>query len=103
MRRIDITSKLELETSAILVIEDMELEIRTDTKTALLLMDKLRNGANTREQINEVTAIMFTEESKAKLDAMNLSYKDYKTVIGEAIAVINSEESQGEDQTRTTT
>lgn len=104
MRKIDITDKLDLEGNTLLIIAGEGLEVKTDAKTALLLMGKINQGAVTNETVMEICDLIFTEEAREKLDGMNLSFKDYSTVVKEAMnAITGKEDEPGEGQTHTTT
>lgn len=103
MKKNDITEKLELCGNTVLVIKQEELEVKTDAKTAIILMGKVADGKITNKNMNEVCELLFTSESKEKLENMNLSFKDYATVIRSAIDAVTGEGDSGEDRTRTTT
>jgi len=103
MKRVDITSKLELDKNAVLVIAEEELEVKTDVKTVLLLIAKADEGIDSRN-IADVCDLIFTEEAKLRLDNMDLSFKDYATVLHAAMDVVMGKEyeTQGEEPTHTT-
>lgn len=103
MKKIDITEKLELCGNTVLVIKQEELEVKTDAKTAIIFMGKVANEKITNKNMNEICELIFTSESKEKLDNMNLSFKDYATVIRSAINAVTGESDPGEERTRTTT
>lgn len=105
MKKIDITDKLEMAGNTALVINGEEIEVKTDAKTALVLLGKIKTGELTfqNKDLNEVLDIILIPESVEKLSAMNLSFKDYATVSTCAIAAVTGELKQGEARTRTTT
>lgn len=105
MKKIDITDKLEMAGNTALVINGEEIEVKTDAKTALVLLGKIKTGELTfqNKDLNEVLDIILTPESVEKLSAMNPSFKDYATVSTCAIAAVTGELKQGEARTRTTT
>lgn len=102
MKVIDITEKLDLGGNTILMIAGEELEVKTDAKTALILIDKISKGGTTSKEAMEICNLIFTKESREKLDEMNLSFKDFMAVIRSAIDAITGENDVGEELTHTT-
>lgn len=105
MKKFDITDKLEMERDTALVINGEEIEVKTDAKTALILLGKIKSGELTfqNKDLSEVLDIILTRESVKRLNAMNLSFKDYVTVSTYAIGAVTGDLNQGEVQTHTTT
>ena len=105
MKKIDITDKLEMAGNTVLIINGDEIEFKTDAKTALILLGKIKNGELTfqNKDLNKVLDVILTPESVEKLSALDLSFKDYATVSTCAIAAVTGELEQGEAQTHTTT
>lgn len=105
-RKVDITEKLEMGGNPSLVINNVELEVNADASTMLKIMGKYAefNEDNaTAKDILDLYELMFTEESREKVEKMKLSFKDLTVVVIEAQKLITGEEDAGEEKTHTTT
>ena len=90
---IDITDKLSFEENPRLKIKDVELEIYASAENLLKVM-ALTADEPTVNDIVTMCDLIFTEESKKKLDELHLGFKDYSNVVMLAIELAsgNSEE-----------
>jgi hypothetical protein len=93
---VNITDKLSFDENPKLKIKDVEIEVKADARTMLEIMG-LFNDKPELEATLGASEKLFSEEDRAKLDKMNLSFKDYMHVIGFAMETIQGEDSQGED------
>lgn len=102
---VDITEKLGFEENPKLKVKDVELEVNTDAKTVLRIMDIIGDGEGvTPAQILEMCDLIFTDDAKEKLDGLNLNFNDYQAVVEYAInLVVGDEEQVGEYATQATT
>ncbi len=99
---IDITDKLSLEKTKI-KIKDEEYEVDDSAVTVLKILPKF-DGKVENKAINEVFEMLFSEKDKEKIKALNLNFKDFSTLVLEAISVITGEiNNEGETQTPATT
>lgn len=91
----DITEKLNFEEKPALVIKDQEIEVNNDAPSVLKVMSIMSDAPGTKE-IMKAYETVFAEESRKKLEGLNLSFKDLVTVINEAIDLILSGDKAGE-------
>ena len=97
---IDITDKLELEESPVIVIKDKEIEVNADAATVIKVMGIL--GDTPEPTINDIMHmynLLIPESGREVIDSFKLSFNDFKTVIKSAINVAtgtDEEETQGE-------
>lgn len=104
-RKVDITEKLEMGGNPSLVINNVELEVNADASTMLKIMGKYTDsdaGGATAKDIIDLYELIFTEESREKIESMKLSFKDLTTTVMEAQKLIVGEEEAGEAETHTT-
>ena len=95
---IDITDKLNFEENPILKIKDVELEINTEAENMIKIMALTSENPGPNE-IVQMCDLVFTKQSKEKLDKLSLKFNDYVDVIMTAISVASGsyeEEEQGE-------
>lgn len=102
-RKIDITEKLSFEGNPSLVIKGTELEVNADAATVLKVMGALGDEPGPK-QVVDMYNLIFPEESRNAVDGMHLNFKDFRTVVENAITLITgSGGDEGEAQTHTTT
>lgn len=101
---VDITEKLSFEENPRLVIKGKELEVNADAATVLKIMGTLSAGNTTPKQVVDMYNLIFPEETKQEIEKLKLSFKDFQSVVENAINLITGadEEEVGEDQTHTT-
>lgn len=95
---IDITDKLNFEENPILKIKDVELEINTEAENMIKIMALTSENPGPNE-IVQMCDLVFTKQSKEKLDKLSLKFNDYVDAIMTAISVASGgyeEEEQGE-------
>ena len=91
---VDITEKLKFEQNPVLKIRDVELEVNADAKTMLEIMGLFKSRSEI-EAATEAMEKLFGEGDRKKLESLNLSFRDYMTVMSEAMDLIQGD-SQGE-------
>ena len=91
---VDITEKLSFEQNPVLKIKDVEMEVKSDAKTMLLIMGNFKTKSEIEASL-ESLELLFSEKDREKLDKLNLPFKDYMTVISEAMDLVQGD-SQGE-------
>lgn len=92
---VDITDKLSFEENPKLKIKNIEVEVNTDAKTMLKIMGLFKNKSETQASL-EALDLLIDEKDKKKLEKLNLSFKDYMTIIGEAMKLVKGEDEPGE-------
>ena len=91
----DITDKLNFEEKPALVIKGEEIEVNGDAPAVLRVMSLMAKTPGPAE-ITSAYEAMFPEESRCKLEKLNISFKGLVTVINEAIRLIVGENDEGE-------
>ena len=91
---VDITEKLSFEQNPVLKIKDVELEVNSSAKTMLVIMGNFKTKPEAEAALDSIEQL-FNEEDRKKLDKLNLQFKDYMTVISEAMDLIRGD-NQGE-------
>lgn len=96
---IDITEKLDFEELPKLKIKGEELRVNSDATTMLAVMQKLGDGKNVSpKDLVDMYHLIFPEKERKLLDKMKLNFKDFQTVVSEAIALVTGEEDDGGEQ-----
>ena len=90
---IDITDKLDFEENPRLKVKDIELEVDASAENLLKVMG-LATDEPTAKDVLEMCEIIFTKESKKKLDSLHLNFKDYNTVVMAAINLASGCENE---------
>lgn len=98
---IDITEKLNFESKPIIKVKNTEIEVN-DSATAILKALPLLNDA-TPEAISEICKTLFIGENLDKVLELNLSFKDFTTLVLSAVEVVAGNDDAGEAQTPATT
>lgn len=102
-KKVDITSKLEMDGNPYLIVGNKELEVNADAATMLVLMGKYGDaGEQTTKDVLEMYELIFSETARADIKEMKLSFTDLRTIIQEGIKLIigeGEEENPGEMQT----
>lgn len=97
-RILDITEQLNFEDNPQIKVKDVLIEVKTDATTALKLMQILTQ-AQGEFNFDSMTAMynqLFSEEDRAKIDSLNLQFKDWNTLIKNAMSFILDSEDLGE-------
>lgn len=93
-RIVDITEKLKFEQNPVLKIGDVEMEVNADAKTMLEIMGLFKSKSEVEAALAAMEKL-FSKEEQKKLEGLNLSFRDYMTVISEAMNLIQGD-GQGE-------
>ncbi len=106
-RVIDITDKLTFEEEPKLIVKDAEITVNADAATVLKIMGAYK-AENTRDidWILSTYDLLFSDEERAKVDGLKLSFKDFTTLVTSAISLVtgvDTDDAAGEAPTRTTT
>ena len=103
-RIVDITDKLNFEEPPALKIKGVEIPINDKAVDVLQITPIMAKKDTTAEEFNLLYETVFPEESREKLEALDLSMKDFARVVWEGAKLIaDAEDDEGEDQTPTTT
>lgn len=97
-RILDITEQLNFEENPQIKVKDLLIEVNTDATTALKLMQILSQSQG-EFNFDSMTAMynqLFNEEDRAKIDSLNLQFKDWNTLIKNAMSFILDSEDLGE-------
>lgn len=97
-RILDITEQLNFEENPQIKVKDVLIEVNTDATTALKLMQILSQSQG-EFNFDSMTAMynqLFNEEDRAKIDNLNLQFKDWSTLIKNAMSFIIDSEDLGE-------
>lgn len=103
-KRIDITDKLSFEENPRLCIRGQELEVHADAATVLKILDIIGDGEPTVQDSIKCVKLLLGDESRAKLEELNLPFSDYMLVIQQAMSLAvgsGEEEETGADPTMT--
>ena len=94
---IDITEKLNFEESPKIKIKDIEIEVNSDARTVLQIMQLIGDGKDiTPKDINSMYELIFNEAERKKIDKIKLQFKDFQSLIMAAINVVTGDEKVGE-------
>ncbi len=88
---IDITGKLTNEKPVIKVTEDFEFEVNASKNAVIRMQSVVREGMSDVELMDESLKILIGEVNFERLNDMNLSIADYKTVYIAVMACVNNE------------
>jgi hypothetical protein len=98
---IDITEKLNFESKPVIKVKDIEIEVNNNAATMLKVLPLLNDA--TPEAISEVCKNLFIGENLDKVLALDLDFKDFSTVVLEAVKLVAGDDDEGEAQTPATT
>ena len=90
---VNITEKLNFEEKPEIVIKGVHIKVNNDAKSMLAILGVMEDDASEAELIIKATEALFDKAEKKKLDGLNLSIKDYATVIEIAMDLARGEES----------
>lgn len=86
---IDISAKLTNEKPKLKLSEDKVYEIDNRKNTILVMYQKMQEGnINDLELLDEVIGLLLGEKAAKEIDEMNLSIKDYQTIVIAIMAAI---------------
>lgn len=92
---VDITDKLSFDEKPNLVVKGKKLEVNDDAPTMLKIMGLLGDDDPSAKSIMEAYEMIFTENAKAAINKMKLSFKDFVVVVQEAVNLITGNEDNG--------
>lgn len=94
---VDITDKLSFDENPVICIKGVELEIQSDAENMLKMLGLFGGGKSEVQAAKEAAEMMFNERDRKKIKKLNLQFKDYMTLIREAMDLaMEEEDSQGE-------
>lgn len=88
---IDITDKLNFEENPAITIKGEEYKVDDSAETMLKLMG-LFDGKSEAEAVPAAYELIFSEEDRERLKTLNLNFKDFMTLIEEAMDLIRGED-----------
>lgn len=95
MKVIDISSKLTNEKPIVKVTEDVELMVRNDKNTVLLVQQELEKNDGSKsdvEKFDTIMKLMVGDIAVRQIDALELSFVDYLMVVKAVLAAATGEE-----------
>lgn len=92
---IDITEKLSFDENPVLKVKDTIVEVNSDAATVLKILGILSRGTSAKE-ILEMYELIFKEQDRKKIDKLKLQFKDFQTLIMNAVDLITGDEEPGE-------
>lgn len=97
-KRRDITEKLSFDENPCLTIKGKDIEVNADAPTVLKAMGIFTSEDTGADDIVTIYDLIFPEESKKKLEALQPSFNDLIIIIEEAIMLITGEEAATGEQ-----
>lgn len=94
-RVVDITEKLSFDENPVLKVKDTTVEVNSDAATVLKIMGILSRGTSAKE-ILEMYELIFKETDRKKIDKLKLQFKDFQTLIMNAVDMITGDDELGE-------
>ena len=91
---IDITDKLNFEESPAITIKGQVYKVNDSAETMLKLMGLFDDRPET-EAVPAADELLFSEEDRERLKGLNLNFKDFMTLIEEAMDLVRG----GDDDT----
>lgn len=94
-RVVDITEKLSFDENPVLKVKDTTVEVNSDAATVLKIMGIISRGTSAKE-ILEMYELIFKETDRKKIDKLKLQFKDFQTLIMNAVDIITGDDEPGE-------
>ena len=95
---IDITSRLTNERPRIKISEDFELEVNVSKNNVIKMQTIMNDDKSEIELIDEALKVLIGKHAYDKLNKMDLTVADYKTVFIAVMACINNESFEDADK-----
>lgn len=95
-KTVDITDKLSFDENPCLIIKGKRIEVNEDAPTMLKVMGLMSEEDPGANEILDAYELMFPEESKRTIGELKLSFRNFVTVVQEAISLITGEDTRGE-------
>jgi hypothetical protein len=94
MKVIDISAKLTNEKPVVKISDDMELAVKNDKNTVLLVQQELsrEDGRPDIVKFDAVMKLIVGEKAVKALDALELPFNDYTTVVKAVMAAATGED-----------
>jgi hypothetical protein len=87
---IDISSKIQNEPKFIYLSDEMQFKVDDRKNTVLKALALMENGANNVEEMDELIKLVLGKEAFKKIDAMDLSFDGYVTIVKAVMSVISN-------------
>lgn len=94
---VDITEKLSFDENPRLRIKDREIEVSADASTVLKMMGIFQDKGEL-EGVMEMYNLLFNNEGRKAIEELNLSFKDLRVVIEDAMNLVIGEDESGGEQ-----
>lgn len=90
---IDITDKLDFDSNPKIKIKDKEYEVNADAETVLKVMGQFNaDGGLSPAAIVNIYELIFDAQSRNQINKLKLQFKDFQTIIMEAVNLITGED-----------
>lgn len=102
---IDITDKLNFAEKPKIKLKGEEFKVNNSATAILKILPKLDEKSSINS-INEIFEMLFDEESRKKIEAFKLDFKDFTTLVMESVKLASGSDDkqpEGEAQTPATT
>ncbi len=94
---VDITEKLDFDGNPIIRVSNMEIEVNADAATMLKVMGVMADSENTGpKEVIAMYELLFGAGDREKVEALKLSFADFKILVNTAINLVTGESGQGE-------
>ena len=94
---VNITEKLDFEENPKIQVKEEVLEVNADATTVLKIVGSLgEDGKAGPSEVTKMYELLFSERDRKKIDKMKLQFKDFQTLIYEAINLVTGETEEGE-------
>lgn len=94
---VDITDKLSFDENPKLKIKNVEVEVNSEAPTMLKLMQIVGDGDNvSANDLVKMYELIFSEESRKKLDELKLPFTDFQTLVMSAMSLVTGDIEAGE-------
>ena len=96
-RIVDITEKLNFEEPPALLIKGVEIPINDKAVDVIRITPIMEEKHTSAEEFNLLYETVFPEESRKKLEALDLSMKDFARTVWEGAKLIAGADDEGSD------
>lgn len=94
---VDITEKLNFEEQPEIVIKGVHIKINNSAETMLKIMGNF-NNKEMEEAVTDSIDLMFDKTERKKLSELKLNFKDFMTVVTNAMDIIRGEDDERGEQ-----
>lgn len=92
----DITDKLSFDENPTLKVKGEVIEVQADAMNVLKIMGLFDGEKSESKATLEAAEMLFSKKDREKIKGMKLQFKDYVTLVQEAINIAVSDEEEGE-------